>query len=402
MAALPHPLHVDLERARYLVSPAGRAALAAIPLDAGRDDPNRLVSTLRRLHPPARASALAEQATLRARAAGRFGRDYGLLLTAPGLEMMTHPLVAERRARRLARTGMPVADLTCGLGGDLAACAAHGTEVAGVEIDPPTALLAKANVPAASIVTGDAARPPLRLDGLALILDPARRTAARRTFDPDAFSPSWETCLDLLREAPTGVLKAPPGLDRERVPPWTEMEAVQLGTGMREVTLWAGAGATAGLRRAVLLPAGAELTSAAPEIPERPVPVGRYVFDPESCVTRAGLVRHLGHRLGARLLDSQVAYLTGSLPAFDPLAATFEVLEVVPFSVRRLKDFLASRPWRPHEIRRRAFPVEPDELRRLLGRLTGDPVTLLCTTVGGNRVVMIVRRLSPGPGAPGA
>ncbi|MFQ5381931.1 MAG: hypothetical protein ACE5EF_09965, partial [Dehalococcoidia bacterium] len=48
---------------------------------------------------------------------------------------------------------------------------------------------------------------------------------------------------------------------------------------------------------------------------------------------------------------------------------------------------------RPAEIRRRAFPVEPDELRRLLGPLEGDPVTLLCTTAGGERQVFVVRQL---------
>jgi hypothetical protein len=102
------------------------------------------------------------------------------------------------------------------------------------------------------------------------------------------------------------------------------------------------------------------------------------------------------------MLDTQVAYLSADSPAFDPLAATFEILEVVPFSVRRLRDLLSARGWRPEEIRRRAFPVEPDELRRLLGRLAGDPVTLLCTTLGGNRIVMVVRRLATEAGESGA
>ncbi len=402
MLALAHPRLVDIERARYLVSPAGRAALAAIPLEAGRDDPNRLVTRLRKIHPPAEASALAEQATLRGKAAGRFGHDLAMLLTASGLEMMTHPLVAERRARRLAALRLPVADLTCGLGGDLLACAELGVAAAGIERDTATAILARANVQAADVILGDAARPPLRLDHLAIILDPSRRDAARRTFDPGAFSPPWDTCIEVLSTARAGVLKAPPGLDRERVPPAAEMEAVQLGTGMREVTLWTGEGAVPGLRRAVLLPVGAELTSEAPECAEEPGPIGRFLFDPESCVTRAGLVRHLAHRLGAWMLDSQVAYLSAGAPAFDPLAATFEVLDVVPFSVRRLKDLLAARGWHAGEVRRRAFPVEPDELRRLLGRPKGDPVTLLCTTIGGQRTVVVARRLRPEDPVPGA
>lgn len=388
---------MDIERARYLVSPAGRAARATLPLDAGRDDPNRLVTALRKIHPPAEASALAEQSTLRSKAAGRFGHDPAMLLTAPGLEMTTHPVVAQRRARRLASLGLPVADLTCGLGGDLRACTDLGVAATGIERDPATAILARANVPAADIILGDAALPPLHVGSLAVILDPSRRDATRRTFDPAAFSPPWDTSIELLSSARAGVLKAPPGLDRERVPAWAEMEAVQLGTGMREVTLWAGGGAAPGLRRAVLLPAGAEITSDAPECSDEPRPVGRYIFDPESCVTRAGLVRHLAHRLGAWMLDSQVAYLSTDTPAFDLLAATFEVLEVVSFSVRRLKELLASRGWHAGEIRRRAFPVEPDELSRLLGRASGEPVTLLCTTIAGSRTVVVARRLRENP-----
>jgi hypothetical protein len=119
------------------------------------------------------------------------------------------------------------------------------------------------------------------------------------------------------------------------------------------------------------------------------------LFDPESCVTRAGLVRHLGYRLQARLIDSQLAYLTAGEPAFDALGATFQVLERIPFSIARLKARLRERHWRPDEIRRRAFPVEPDELRRLLGKMEGESVTLLLSTVGGNRVVFVTRRLFP-------
>ena len=64
---------MDIARARYLASPAGRAALAELPPAAVRADPNKLVSALRKSYPPAEASALSEQAILIARAAARFG-----------------------------------------------------------------------------------------------------------------------------------------------------------------------------------------------------------------------------------------------------------------------------------------------------------------------------------------
>jgi len=390
---------VQLERARYLVGPKGRAALEALPPGLAALTVNELSVQLRRQHPPDVASALAEQVTLRARARGRFSDDYSLLLTADGLEMMTHPTVAARRAARLAALDLPVADLTCGLGGDLRAIVHGGTPALGLERDAATALLAQANVPRAHILQGDARQNPLDTSHSAVLIDPSRRAGGGRRFDPVAFSPPWDRSLELLREGAAGVMKAPPGIEHRHIPPEMEAEFVQLGRSMREAALWCGQGAVPGLRRAVLLPAGIELDSTAEEAPPEWLPPNRFVYDPESCVTRAGLVRHLGARLSARLMDSQVAYLTSAQAAWDPLSATFEVLDVLPFSLARLRDYLRAARLRPEEIRRRAFPVEPDELRRLLGRLEGDPVTLLLTTIASKRLVFVARRVLP-PGAP--
>lgn len=384
---------MDIARARYLVSAAGREALAAVPASLDARDPLRLATELRKAYPPAEASALAEQLSLRARAAGR-GID-GVLLTTHGLEMMTHPVVAARRAARLAGAGLPVVDLTCGLGGDLRPVAALVARAAGLERDPVTAILAAANVPGALVASGDAGHPPFAVGGAAVVLDPSRREGGPRRFDPGAFSPPWHTAVTLAEEARVAVLKTAPGIEDRHIPDAAEAEFVQLGRSMREAALWFGEGSRGGLRRAVLLPGDVELTSDAAECAGEPVPPGAVVFDPESCVTRAGLVRHLGALLGARLMDEQVAYLTAPETAFHPMAATFAVLEVIPFGVARLRQRLRERGWRPAEVRRRAFPVEPEELLRMLGRPEGDPVTLLCTTLRGARTVFIARRVEP-------
>ena len=416
---------MDLARARFLVSARGREALAGLDPMLAALPLHTLAHELRRNHSADDAAALAEQVTLRHHAIEKLGADVSLLLTREGLEMMTPPAVAARRAARLAALDLPILDLTCGLGGDLLAVVnalttgpvgpsplrprsrekGSGGEgrAIGLEKDPATAILAAANVPGATIVRGDAAGPPFALAHSAIILDPSRRSAAGRRFDPAAFSPNWNTCLALLDESAAGVLKASPGLDHTNIPANAEAEFVQLDRSMRECTIWTGVGAEPGLRRAVLLPAGVELTSEAPEAATGTIVPGAFVFDPESCVTRAGLVRHLAQILDARMMDPQIAYLTASAPAYHAMSACFEVLEVVPFSIARLRTALRAGHWRPVDIRRRAFPIEPPELLRLLGRMEGDPITLLCTTFATRRTIFIARQVarptaSPVPG----
>ncbi len=383
---------VNVERARYLVSAAGRSDLAALPPALEGEEPARLTLALRRRFPAEQAAALAEQVTLRARARARFGAVPLALFTAEGLEMMTHPLVATRRAGRLARLGLPVADLTCGIGGDLHAVAAAGVVALGLERDATTALVAEANVPG-RVAMGDAQAPPCRLEAMAVILDPGRRTGAGRTFDPAQFSPPWDRCVELAARAAAAVIKAPPGLELGLIPADGEMEAVQVGRQLRELTVWRGGDARPGIRRAVLLPSDVSLDSTAPASDAVHARPGRFFFDPEPCVTRAGLVQQLAAMLGAHQMDARVAYLAGDTPVRHPLCATFRVLEVMPFGLKRLREHLRSHGLRPREIRRRAFPVEPDELRGALGRLEGEPVDLALATLGGERLVFLLEQL---------
>jgi len=387
---------MDLERARYLVSDAGRAALASLSPDMANLGPVALSSALRRQFPAVEASALAEQLSLRAKAGSRLGEARaGFLLTAGGSEMITHAAIAERRAIRLAAIGAPVADLTCGLGGDLAAIANVAPIALGLERDPVTALLARHNVPQALVIRGDATIAPFELERLALLIDPSRREGGGRTFDPARFSPPFDLALELAARARLGVVKGPPGLDREQVPATCEFEAVQAGRTLRETSLWFGQGTVPGLRRAVLLPDERLLDSTGAECEPEPLAIGTVVYDPQSCVTRAHLVRHLAHELGARMLDAQVAYLTANLAMAHPMAEAFEVLDVLPFSVDRLRRRLRDGGWKPAEIRRRAFPVDPGELEKLLGKHDGEPIALLCTTLAGKRTVIFGRPMKP-------
>ncbi|MDZ7729365.1 MAG: hypothetical protein U5Q44_14900 [Dehalococcoidia bacterium] len=142
-------------------------------------------------------------------------------------------------------------------------------------------------------------------------------------------------------------IKGPPGIHDDAVPDAAELEFVQLGRDLREAAIYLGEGATPGMRRAVLLPSGECLDSDAPAEPGIDAEFGRYIGDPASCVTRAGLVQQLAARTGARMLDRQVAYLSADAPAPSGLVTWFEVLDVVPFSVKALRSRLRAGGWRP-------------------------------------------------------
>ncbi len=390
---------MDVERARFLVSPAAAEILDVPPQPEFLSLPlHQRLARLRESFAPEDASALSEQIDLQSRAAERFGPAvHGWRFTREGLEMATHPLVAERRARRFAELALPVADLNCGIGGDLAAFAAHCGRVVGVERDAAPAILAAHNAGCgATVVRGDALRPPVALERTAVMLDPSRRAGPLRRFDPAAFTPPWDACLDVASEAAAGALKGPPGIADAAIPAEAEVEFVQLGRSLREAALYLGRGARPGLRRAVLLPGGDELSNEEPESDGAVTPIGGVLYDPASCVTRAGLVRQLAHRLGASLIDPRLGYLSGASFVESPFADAFAVAEVIPFSVARLKRRLREAGWAPREIRRRAFPVEPDDLRRQIGVVEGEAVTLLCMTVASKRLVVVGRLLKPG------
>ena len=128
--------------------------------------------------------------------------------------------------RRHAPRGSPalalrrVADLCCGIGGDLVALAgAVGAGAVGVDRDPVTAAVAEANAAALGRrPTGSRSAARTSTDdrpgraSTAVFVDPARRGGGRRTFDPRAWSPPYSFVLDLARPGAGDRGQAGPGM----------------------------------------------------------------------------------------------------------------------------------------------------------------------------------------------
>ena len=382
----------DLARLELLRSPRGQDVLGELAqLAVTPDTALRVGTELRRRYPARLVAAAVAQHELRLQARAKFSRAMQMYFTRPGLEQASAEVVARHRAARYSPFGR-VADLCCGIGGDLLALAqaipapggpAQGRHVLAVDRDPQHQRMAEANAGvygAARAVTAVAS--DVRDAGLAgmdaVFIDPARRAGQRRMATGES-EPPLRWCLDLAGQVAAGGIKAAPGLARDAVPDGWELEFVAVGRELKEATAWSPALATA-VRRASVLPEGHTLTSR----PGPPVPVaapGAFLLDPSPAVTRAGLVEELARMLGAWKIDEQIAFLSSDVPASTPFGRTLRGIDSAPWNQKQLAGRLRGLDIGAADIRRRGLAGDVDQLHRSL-KLSGTRrATIVMTRV---------------------
>ena len=385
------------ENPAVLLSPLGREALtraAALLGDAPASE-LAVAAALRRDYPASLAAAAIAQHELRLAAREKFSRAMEMLFTRAGYEQASSETIARHRAARFS-AARRVADLCCGIGGDLIALATvpgSPAAVLAVDRDEIHARLAIHNAG----VYGAAGRlracvadvRDLALDGVdAVFIDPARRAGTRR-FPAGVSQPPLDWCLALAGQVPAVCVKAAPGLPAELIPPGWEAEFVADGRDLKEATAWSPAFATAP-RRATILPAGDTLTA----VPGAPVEVSEpaeYLLDPSPAVTRAGLVEDLARLLGARKIDPRIAFLTAGQQVATPFARTLRVVDSAPWNEKRFAARLRELGVGAADIRRRGLAGDVDQIRRrlklsgphratvVLTRVSDKPWGLICT-----------------------
>ena len=353
---------MDVATFRRLLEPRGQALLAAIP-PYDESTALNLGEHLRRDHDPELVAAAMTQARLRARAHGKFGDSADrLYFTAQGLEQATRRPVAQLRARRYAAGGLRrVADLGCGVGGDALALASAGVAVLAVERDPLVAEVAQANAAALGLADGVEVRcadvTEVDLGGCdAAYCDPARRTERGRTFDPAAWSPPWSFLLDLVRRVAAVGVKVAPGIPHDLVPHGAEAEWVSDGGAVKEAARW--------------------------------------LYEPDGAVVRAGLVAEVVGLVDGWLIDPTIAYVASDRLVRTPFASAYEVTDVMPFSLKRLRALLRSREVGSVVVKKRGSAIEPEQLRRQL-RLSGRAsAVVVLTRVAGAPTVLLARAVT--------
>ncbi len=390
---------MDLETVRTLLTPDGDALLAEAVRAYGTEDEFALGTRLRRDHPPDLVAAALTQARLRNRAVEKFGASDAarMLFTLDGYEQATRTSVATHRATRIAHSIGPrahVADLCCGIGGDLVALARADVAVTGFDIDPATVAIANANV--AAVGVSDRARATEadvttvdRTAFAAVTCDPSRRTARGRTFDPDAYLPSWEFVTSLLSS--TACVKVAPGIPRDRVPDGVEAEWVSERGQVKEAALWSGNFAADTRRRATLLPSGATLTDLDDPGTVDVAGPGRFVYEPDGAVIRAGLVTAVADIVGGWLLDPTIAYVASERYVPTHFARAFEVVQTLPYDVKALRRYVREHEIGTVTVKKRGVDVDPEKLRAAVRPRGEGSITLIVTRVSGRAAVLVAQ-----------
>ncbi|WP_309127696.1 class I SAM-dependent methyltransferase [Microbacterium sp.] len=398
---------MEMSELAALLTREGLALLEDTGALESRDDVARAVSRLRADgHSSELVSAVVGQASLRARAAVKFGEfAQRMLFTRAGLEQATRLKVAAQHAVRLRRAGMAaVSDLGCGIGGDSLAFAGAGIEVDAVDADEVTAAVAAYNLApfgeVASVRQGlaeDCLPEPPRASH-AVWLDPARRTAGhsetRRTAASD-WSPPLDWCFEVAGQRPTGI-KLGPGLDRDLIPGDVEAQWVSADGDVVELVLWSGALAREGVRRAALVmrdDVRHEITAPA-DAEDAPVrELGAFLHEPDGAVIRARLIGEAARMLDAGMLDEQIAYLTGDAAVTSPFVQSFRVRETMPAHVKTINAALRANDIGRLEIKKRGMDIDPAAFRKKLNLRGSQAATLVLTRSAAGRVAILADRV---------
>lgn len=375
--------------------------LASLDAPHSPDDVVNDVARLRKQgHSLETVSAVMGQLALRAKAHDKFGDFANRMLFSPeGLEMASRLQVSSHHAGRFLRAGISsVTDAGCGLGGDALAFAGVGLLVRALEKDPITAALAAYNLQPFDAVTveqADVMTTDLSATE-ALWFDPARREGVTRLSDPESWSPSLEWVFERAKTTPTGI-KLAPGMDRALIPEDCEAQWVSWKGSVVEMVLWSGALARDGVTRSALVlrdDGAAEITGPA-DAPDAPAgPLQDYLVEPDGAVIRARLIGDLARRHGAQMIDPTIAYMTSATALTSPLAQTFRIREVVPYSARNVKALVLQADLGTLEIKKRGIDVDPATLRKSLPLEGTGSATLILTRVDGQKTAILADRVS--------
>ena len=115
-----------------------------------------------------------------------------------------------------------------------------------------------------------------------------------------------------------------------------------------------------------------------------------WLFEPDPAVLRAGLVQDLAIDLNATMLDETIAYLTMDERSETPWGRYWKILDWMPFQLKRLRRYLIEHGVGHVTVKKRGFPMTPEELIARLRLRQGDLSRILVMTRHHGKPVVII------------
>lgn len=384
---------------RWLVSDE-----AAHWLDWLRAQDLKRMATLARLREelsPEQVAGLLELTELRERGKRKFAAADRMFFTKLGLQQATDEGIAAYKAARFPAAGN-LADMCCGIGGDLMALARRAPTTA-VDTSAEHLCFAEANVRAhggslAQVVHGLAEETPLE-EFSAWHIDPDRRPTNQRTVRLEGFRPALDTLQSMLARNPNAAFKLAPASE---IPPgWQaagQCEWISHHRECKQLMVWLGSlSEEPGSCRATKLSGEGQIdhfTGMPATRQVKAAQVQAYLLDPDPSLVVSGLLDTLAESLGLARVSPQSQYLTSEQPIEHPLLQTFEVLVQEKIDSKQLKRAVADAGWAALELKQRGLELNLPKLRKQLKpRGAGEGTIVFTPTTEGNRAIFC-RRLA--------
>jgi hypothetical protein len=343
---------------------------------------------------------LLEQLDLRWRAREKFLGAEELFFTRKGLEQATDDVLARCKAQRFP-AGKLVADLCCGIGGDLCALAARGP-VVGYDADEVTAHLASANKKTRGFdlqsVRCERATAESVRDVSAWHIDPDRRATGQRKIELADYEPGPDFLHELLAANPQGAVKiAPVAIVNKADWPSCEREWLESRGECRQQVLWfGGLAANSDAHTATEVTTDQQSYSFTGQ-PDQPFAhaetVREYFYEPHPSVLAARLAGAFAHHHRLLAITQGGGYLTADHLLRQPLVSTFRVRDVMSFDLKKLRAYCREHQLGRLEIKKRGVDIDPARVRKDIIAKGENAAVILLATVGGSVKAIVADRL---------
>ena len=352
-----------------------------------------LQSRLRRQFSDELVRAAVSLHELRKRAKTKFTRAPSMWFDRRGLEQSTSEPVAHHKAKRFDDA---VWDLCSGIGGDAIALAERCV-VTAVDLNPAACLRTQWNAEAYEVASRIESRcaDVLKLGSMSGLvhIDPDRRSGSEgKASRIEDYAPNPAELVELMSRCRGGAIKVGPATNFGGKFPDTEIELISLHGECKEATVWFGDLAGRQPFRATALPSGETIAGHPLDAVATVAPLGRYVYDPDPAVVRAGLIDVVAESLSLNRLDGAEEYLTADELVRSPFLHAFEVLAELPHNERDLRAWLRTSDFGQIEIKCRHIPVQAETLRRRLPLPGDQPGVVIIARIDGKSRTICARR----------